>query len=185
MITVQIDKVRIKRLEDKHPKGAKIKAIFLVGGFGSSLFLKDAIQKAHTDIQVIQPENAWSAIVQGAVLSKLPQQATVVSSVAESHYGVSAGEIHDPVRDAGHEVWKYYDEWDEIDRISRMTWYISKGDDLERKRSIGFPYVTKLPKNPTKKQLNPSYELLMCLPDAAPQYPEPNCRYLVPGDARP
>jgi hypothetical protein len=177
LVSEQINKVRIKRLEDSHPKGAKIKAIFLVGGFGSSLFLRDAIAKAHPDIQVIQPDNAWSAIVQGAVLSKLPQQATVVSRVAESHYGVSAGDHYDALRDAGHDEWKYRDEWEEIDRISRMTWYISKGDDLERQRSIGFPFITQLAKNPTPKQLTVSYELLMCKPDIAPDYPETSCEY--------
>jgi hypothetical protein len=146
LIAEKINKIRIKRLEDRHLKGSKIKAIFLVGGFGSSLFLKEAIQKAHPDIQVIQSENAWSAIVQGAVLSKLPQQATVVSSVAERHYGVSAGQEYDVVRSAGHDVWKHRDEWEEFDRISRMTWYISKGDDLDRERSIGFPFFTQLKK---------------------------------------
>jgi hypothetical protein len=184
LIAEQINKVRIKRLEDRHPKGSKIKVIFLVGGFGSSLFLKEAIQKAHPDIQLIQPENAWSAIVQGSVLSKLPQQATLVSSVAERHYGVSAGQEYDAVRSAGHDVWKYCDEWEEIDRISRMTWYISKGDDLDRERSIGFPFFTQLPKNPSKEQLNVSYELSMCAPDTAPEYPEADCKYPEPGDVR-
>jgi hypothetical protein len=97
-----------------------------VGGFGSSLFLKDSIAKVHPDIQVIQPNDAWSAIVQGAVLSKLPQEAIVVSSVAERHYGVSAGELFEPTRDAGHDEHKYWDEFQEIHRIKRMSWYISK-----------------------------------------------------------
>jgi hypothetical protein len=33
-------------------------AIFLVGGFGASQYLKGRLQKAHPQIQVIQPPNA-------------------------------------------------------------------------------------------------------------------------------
>ena len=35
-----------------------LQAIFLVGGFGSSAYLREAIATAHPDIQVIQPDDA-------------------------------------------------------------------------------------------------------------------------------
>lgn len=35
-----------------------IKAIFLVGGFGSSIYLRECLQKQHPDIQIIQPPDA-------------------------------------------------------------------------------------------------------------------------------
>lgn len=126
LVAEQINKVRLKRLQDNHPKGADIKAIFLVGGFGSSLFLKNSIQQEHPDIQVIQPNDAWSAIVQGAVLSKLPREAVVVSSIAERHYGVTTGARYVHTRDASRAKYKYWDEWEEIYRIGKMNWYIAK-----------------------------------------------------------
>jgi hypothetical protein len=50
---------------------------------------------------VIQPDNAWSAIVQGAVLSMMPNEATIVSSVATKHYGISVRGSYDESVDAG------------------------------------------------------------------------------------
>ena len=37
--------------------------MFLVGGFGSSAYLKRCLQEANSSIQIIQPHDAWSAIV--------------------------------------------------------------------------------------------------------------------------
>jgi hypothetical protein len=39
------------------------KAIFLVGGFGSSEYLKSRLEQDHAKIQIIQPHGAWAAIV--------------------------------------------------------------------------------------------------------------------------
>ncbi|KAI9661677.1 MAG: hypothetical protein M1821_008915 [Bathelium mastoideum] len=128
----QIIKVQIKRMQERHPKGAHVKAVFLVGGFGSNLYLRDALATAHPGTQVIQPNDAWSAIVQGAVLSKLPKGASVVSSVAEKHYGVCAGSRWDSVRDKGRECEKYWDEYEEVYRCTVMKWYIHKVIDSTR-----------------------------------------------------
>lgn len=63
MVDDQVNLVQKKRLAEGHRKGAEVKAIFLVGGFGASEYLKLNIQRRHPDIQVIQPHDAWSAIV--------------------------------------------------------------------------------------------------------------------------
>lgn len=73
LVREQIDEVRIKRLRENHPKGDSVKAIFLVGGFGSNNYLKQRIEEFHPDIQILQPPDAWSATVKGAIMSKLPQ----------------------------------------------------------------------------------------------------------------
>ncbi|KAF5964023.1 Hsp70 chaperone protein [Fusarium bulbicola] len=65
-----------------------INCIFLVGGFGSSQYLKSRIEDENPDIQVIQPEDAWAAIVKGAALSRL-SYTNVVSTKATRHYGPS------------------------------------------------------------------------------------------------
>ncbi|KAL9577736.1 MAG: hypothetical protein Q9212_006176 [Teloschistes hypoglaucus] len=44
-------------------KSGLIQAIILVGGFGSSEYLKNCFETSHPNIQVIQPHDAWSAIV--------------------------------------------------------------------------------------------------------------------------
>lgn len=124
LVSEQVNKVQLKRMKAHHPKGTAIKAIFLVGGFGSSIYLRKAIEASHPDIQVIQPDEAWSAIVKGAVLSRLPQEAKVISNVAEKHYGVSANYPWEDLRDAGQE--KIWDKWEEIYRVKKMEWFITK-----------------------------------------------------------
>lgn len=39
-------------------KADRVEAIFLVGGFGSSIYLRECLQKQHPDIQIIQPPDA-------------------------------------------------------------------------------------------------------------------------------
>lgn len=71
----------MKRLSEDHAKADKVKAsldisyrhaiqrltswqaIFLVGGFGSSEYLKMRLEMGHPGIQVIQPHDSWAAIV--------------------------------------------------------------------------------------------------------------------------
>jgi hypothetical protein len=111
-------------MDEGHPKGAAIKAIFLVGGFGESAFLKESLVATHKNIQIIQPNGAWEAIVKGAALSKLPEQVTVVSSVAERHYGVMSRSVYREDQDAGRQ--KHYDSHEGVYRVDRMTWFINK-----------------------------------------------------------
>ena len=59
LVKHQVNEVRLKRMDEGHPKGAAIKAIFLVGGFGESAFLKDSLVATHKNIQIIQPNGAY------------------------------------------------------------------------------------------------------------------------------
>lgn len=89
MVEEQIKDVQVRRMEGNHPKGKEVrvlspilhesrlfsnemKAIFLVGGFGSSQYLKQCLQKAQPKIQIIQPPDAWSAIVRYVILEVYP-----------------------------------------------------------------------------------------------------------------
>ncbi|KAK5223509.1 hypothetical protein LTR72_004895 [Exophiala xenobiotica] len=142
MVDDQVNLVQKKRLAEGHRKGDEVKAIFLVGGFGASEYLKQSIQSRHPDIQVIQPHDAWSAIVKGAVLSQLPHQTLVKSVVAPRHYGVSAHSQYVEMRDAGQHCW--YDASHGHKTVSKMTWYIEKGEDLQRDNKIVFPFFRRL-----------------------------------------
>ncbi|KAI1750185.1 actin-like ATPase domain-containing protein [Xylaria castorea] len=139
----------IIRLIDEQVKSAllkrqdrEIKGIFLVGGFGASQYLKSCIEKEIPDIQVIQPDDAWAAIVKGAVLSRMPNHATVVSTQAVLHYGVSAWSQYVASRDKGQptKVWKN----DGTTRAQTNTWYIYMGEDLKREQTIKFPFYRPL-----------------------------------------
>ncbi|KAI1374961.1 actin-like ATPase domain-containing protein [Hypoxylon crocopeplum] len=132
LIDEQVKSALLKRGE----KG--LKGIFLVGGFGSSQYLKTRIEQAVPNVQVIQPDDAWAAIVKGAVLSRIPEQATVTSTQAVRHYGVSAWSEREPIKDKGMPT--RFHPWDGTTRVERNTWYIYKEDDLKRDRTIKFPF---------------------------------------------
>ncbi|KAJ8607344.1 hypothetical protein MRB53_040362 [Persea americana] len=95
--------------------GKKISAIMLCGGFGQSRYLFDRMNEHFNNdpksgvvrpakkqrtalgssqvtwslIKVIQPTNAWTAVVRGAVMRGLEQEVeSVKSRVLRSHYGV-------------------------------------------------------------------------------------------------
>lgn len=55
---------QIRAVHSKRPL-QQIKGIFLVGGFGASRYLKKRLEEKYDDlgIQIIQPHDAWSAIV--------------------------------------------------------------------------------------------------------------------------
>lgn len=55
---------QVRAANSKRP-GQQIKGVFLVGGFGSSRYLKKCLEEKYKDlgIQVIQPHDAWSAVV--------------------------------------------------------------------------------------------------------------------------
>lgn len=140
----------------------------MVGGFGSSQYLKDRVEKSQPEIQVLQPSDAWSAIVKyrrptffrrhttlitfcrGAALSKLPQAALVESTKATKHYGVTSWSIYDENLDKG--------EITEVRRDGRVraetfTWYIGIADDLRRDQVIKFPFYRSLDADYTSEDL--------------------------------
>lgn len=191
LVMEQVKKVQVKRMKANHPKGNAVKATFLVGGFGSSIYLRKAIEAAHPDIQVNQPDEAWSAIVKGAVLSRLPQEAKVVSNVADKHYGVSGNAYYEEPRDIGQK--KHWHDWENVNRCAVMSWFITKvssrthpknrsarahdssqNDDLLRERVSRFPFFISLDSNYTDRDLLITTELLECSADKAPIHPRKN-----------
>ncbi|KAI1143759.1 actin-like ATPase domain-containing protein [Hypoxylon sp. FL0543] len=164
LIDHQIKSALLKR-QGEGPKG-----IFLVGGFGSSQYLKACIEKAVPSVQVIQPDDAWAAIVKGAVLSRIPQQATVTSTQAVRHYGVSAWCVVEPAIDKGRPT-KFCPN-DGTTRVLKNTWYIYAGEELKRDQRIKFPFVRHIPVDSyDDDDFEFSDDLLSSDNTAAPPYP--------------
>ncbi|KAH8595949.1 hypothetical protein B0O99DRAFT_511415 [Bisporella sp. PMI_857] len=163
LIDEQVKNALIKR------QGRDLKGIFLVGGFGSSQYLKKCIEKSFPDIQVIQPDDAWAAIVKGAVLSRLPNQATVTSTQAVRHYGVSAWSVFEHARDKGKKtkVWSS----DGITRCRTNTWYIYMGEELDREQTIKFPFFRDIDLNYTAADLKFVDELISSDSKHPPTHP--------------
>ncbi|KAL9090220.1 MAG: hypothetical protein Q9159_002120 [Coniocarpon cinnabarinum] len=168
LVEKQVNNIRIKRTfqQSKEPR-----AIMLVGGFGASMYLKQRLMQKFPRLEVIQPLDAWSAIVRGAVLSMMPQQATVTKSVSKKHWGVSAHCTYDATSDAGEPRW--FDAFTGEDRIHKMTWYIGKGQELERDKKVSFPFYRELPRGFGKDDLIFHDRLITSESFNAPVYPTP------------
>lgn len=111
-----------------------VRAVLLVGGFGSSTYLRERLRNAlGSDIQVMQPPNAWLAVVNGAVMKGLalsaPGQFTQVrieNRVARRHYGTEWALRYD---DKEHAALKYDRWWCGLDgcfKVNTMNWFIEK-----------------------------------------------------------
>ncbi|CZT11384.1 related to hsp70 protein [Rhynchosporium agropyri] len=169
LVDEQVNLVLVKRLNEGHPKANEVKAIFLVGGFGSSEYLKACLETNHSHIQVIQPYGAWAAIVKGAVLSQLPQETLIVSNQATRHYGVNALSAFEQFRDAGQV--KIFDPILGSDRIHLMTWYILCGEDLLREQVIKFPFYRSLREGFANSELIFKDELIQSESKTPPVHP--------------
>jgi len=168
LVDEQVNLVTIKRLSEGHPKAKEIKAIFLVGGFGSSDYLKNCLQDKHPDIQVIQPHDAWS--VRGAVLSQLPKEAMITSSVATRHYGVAASSLYNSYEDKGQTI--LLDQQTGKEKVMKMTWFIYQGEDLQRDQTIVHSFYRSIPQNHDESDLIFTDELVQCETIKPAPYPK-------------
>lgn len=111
-----------------------IRAVLLVGGFGASNYLKERLRNAiDKKIQVMQPPNAWQAVVQGAVMKGLansaPDDLTMVkikNRKARKHYGTEWRSRYD---EKLHSHLKSKRQWCGLDgcyKIHAMEWFIQR-----------------------------------------------------------
>lgn len=111
-----------------------IRAVLLVGGFGASNYLKERLRNAvDKSIQIMQPPNAWQAVVQGAVMKGLansaPESLTLVkvqNRKARKHYGTEwrtkfDDRIHAHIADK-----KSWSGMEGYYKVNAMEWFIRK-----------------------------------------------------------
>ncbi|KUJ11961.1 actin-like ATPase domain-containing protein [Mollisia scopiformis] len=162
----------------------KIRAVFLVGGFGENSYLKERLRAAlGTSIEVIQPPNAWTAVTRGAVLMGLGHTnedlaaVGVTSRAARKHYGIRLHVKFDPERHDASK--KFFDEVDQTDRVAEMQWFIKRGDPVEERKTKRILFQQNFLAEigpPTETSMD-----VMCdeISTIAPVHPNENCRTLV------
>ncbi|KPM42135.1 hypothetical protein AK830_g4382 [Neonectria ditissima] len=129
----------------KGETGKDIDNIVLVGGFGSSSYIKDILQEwCGKHIRLTTPwKGAWSAIVCGAVLRGI-EGAITTERRCRRHYGYNSSELYDEV------LHKSFDEntryifenpfEHELCLTGFMRWWIHKNDILTSDSSISHHY---------------------------------------------
>ena len=79
-----------------------VTAVLMVGGFGQSLYLMSRIKDSvNPSIRILQPENGWTAVVQGAAMIGLDRAGANLANVhiservARKHYGTELERAYD------------------------------------------------------------------------------------------
>ncbi|KAF4179419.1 hypothetical protein CNMCM7927_001862 [Aspergillus lentulus] len=149
--------------------GMRAKAIFLVGGFGSSEYLFRRLQSAVVNVTVMQPPNAWSAVVRGAVLRGLGGN-QVGERIARCHYGIKFDIEYNPRRhNAADKYWNALTEKWYVG--NRMKWYIEKGKPISEDKPIRMSWSRNLPKVSCIEKLKQvTTSLYICNLDDAPDH---------------
>ncbi|KAJ3498448.1 hypothetical protein NLG97_g1113 [Lecanicillium saksenae] len=149
-------------------KKKTVKNIFLVGGFGSSPYLRKQVENAHEHIKVVQPDDAWAAIVKGAALSKVSSSAVVSSVSAVRHYGVTASYKFDSVIDKGQK--SFLDYYTGESMANRLKWHINIGDEIKRGQKIRLGFFRTIPQHYQSTDLIFSDTLYHCSDGVAPTH---------------
>ncbi|KAG7053623.1 Hsp70-like protein [Colletotrichum scovillei] len=126
-----------------------IRAILLVGGFGASNYLKERLRNAiDKSIQIMQPPNAWQAVVQGAVMKGLAQvspdkltQVKVQNRKARKHYGTEWRSKYDAKLHKHLEHKRHWCGLDGCYKVYTMEWFIQRGDNVSENEPFYTSFV--------------------------------------------
>ncbi|KAJ5964982.1 uncharacterized protein N7479_004858 [Penicillium vulpinum] len=134
-IIKQIENLVTKQRMSVKAAGHATKAIILVGGLGASVYLFKRLQAASDGIQIMQPPNAWSAVVRGAVI-RGQEGNQVDSRIARNNYGITMRVPYDSTQhraDKNLHWCNYEEKWY---MHKRMKWYILKGKPIAESEPI-------------------------------------------------
>ncbi|KAL9053629.1 MAG: hypothetical protein Q9162_004657 [Coniocarpon cinnabarinum] len=169
LVEEQVQRIRTKRLSQGCSQSHEPRAILLVGGFGASMHLKQSLQQKFPLIEVVQPPDAWATIVKGAVLSLMPDKAIVTTSISKKHWGVAASCPYDATLDSSQE--KHYNYCDGEYKVFKMTWFVSKEQELDRNKKVSFAFERQLPEPLNRDDLVFHDNLMTSNVVQAPKYP--------------
>lgn len=166
--------------------GKSISALILVGGFGQSECLlncfrlrfgsmpgvdfssKFGLAASTSQIQrgldIMQPANAWTAVVRGAVLRGLEEAELVLSRKSRRFYGVTCSQEFDSSIHS--EESKYWDSLaGKFKAFNRMKWFISKGETVSATEPVQLGFSHNFRQNAAKAV---TVKLITCDEENAP-----------------
>ncbi|KAH7125733.1 hypothetical protein B0J11DRAFT_506551 [Dendryphion nanum] len=148
----QIMRLVEKQIDEAQEKGNHVKAILLVGGFGTNRYMHRQLKDAHkrSGIQVLQNNGAWSSICRGATLwglenskHNLSPKKTVRARIARYSYGFSFAAVFDESK--GHR-WEDRRQWPDGTwrAINQMGWLLEKGDKVEEGKILNMSLAAQV-----------------------------------------
>ncbi|KAF8247963.1 hypothetical protein K440DRAFT_583997 [Wilcoxina mikolae CBS 423.85] len=149
------------------------KAILLVGGFGSSEYLRKRLMEGNYDgrvLPVLQPDNSRTAIARGALLRGL-DGSIVVERRARRYYGCSSNGDDFTGEDVEAHMHRFWCSRQQKFRIhDRLRWHISKGQVIGSTVSTSLKFFRLVPVTAQPQDFIFRSPLLVCDDDIAPDY---------------
>ncbi|KAJ3526973.1 hypothetical protein NM208_g1479 [Fusarium decemcellulare] len=159
----QIDNLVDNQIREVSSKGLHVKAILLVGGFGSSKFLHHRLEQSFSsaNIAVVQVDGAWSAICRGACLwglehaNELPRgtggppknlsnlASTFIRRASRYSYGVSVAVPFDGSK----HLWadRFFDHSNNMYMAdNQMMWLLRRGEMVTEGRELSIKVITSV-----------------------------------------
>ncbi|KAL7802898.1 actin-like ATPase domain-containing protein [Trichoderma afarasin] len=165
LVEEQVNQIKLK-------KERPIETIVLVGGFGSSPYLKEQLTEwcQNKGIRLTTPiTGAWSAVVCGAVLRGL-EGSIVRQKKCRRHYGYALSHDYIPSSHAGFDAQKRYVWTDQFQNAEKLTgfmhWEVGKGEHIDYETEINSEFYTHFEGNIPISQ---NYTLYSCNLDDAPK----------------
>ncbi|KAI5853264.1 hypothetical protein DFP73DRAFT_603959 [Morchella snyderi] len=130
-------------------RGRKPTAVLLVGGFGASEYLKARLKSVVCDpkmIPLMNPVDAWTAVVSGACQRGLEGGSMVKNQLARRSYGVLCVMKHNGTIGAkGQRKNVFVDPMTgELKIDNRVSWFIKKGDIISEEKAVTYPFYFTL-----------------------------------------
>ncbi|KAF8243757.1 actin-like ATPase domain-containing protein [Wilcoxina mikolae CBS 423.85] len=177
------------QMDDVKERGDKVAAVLLVGGFGSSEYLRKRLQGfCGANIQVLQPTNARTSIVRGALIRGL-SGSIVRERRARRFYGTCISIPCTPVSGTG--SYRYWDSglgeyrttdpsaenevyWDYCDEEwmipGSLSWFIKKGIVVGDDESVSIKLERHVRNPSTEGALRFEDPLMVCNHSIAPDF---------------
>jgi hypothetical protein len=143
-----------------HVSGVPIRAVLLVGGFGRSEYLRDALKRETGDINIVQlePEDAWTAVIRGGLMKGLAMDVQGLPFVqiaerrARNWYGIKVPVDYIPKQHGLTRLDAFWDARDLTFKLWGIKWFISRGDQVRENQPFtttafrAFPVSKGLPR---------------------------------------
>ncbi|KAI8875861.1 actin-like ATPase domain-containing protein [Backusella circina FSU 941] len=125
---------------------SNLKAIFLVGGFGSSPYLYNEMKKVFDSkkVHVIQPERPEMAVARGAVIFGM-NPTKVATRIPRHWYGIEITNVFEPELDP--EEYKIYRPDGSVRCDNRFSTYVERGKPLDIDSCVSRVYTTYYPQH--------------------------------------
>ncbi|RPB17681.1 actin-like ATPase domain-containing protein [Morchella conica CCBAS932] len=164
-VVSEVQELVLNQIRDVERVGGHIAAVLLVGGFGASDYLRKRLS-ACVDAEIMQPKNAWTAVVRGALKRGL-EGPLISQRQARRHYGVRYwSKFREGVDPESSKFWSSFEGFYKCTNL--MRWYLNKGDSVSETKAVTLNWSRTMGVN--SNLTSEEVVIYCCDDDNAPSY---------------